>query len=487
MEVSVLSHACMLISAGDTRIIVDPWLLGSCYWRSWWNFPRAQFDPEELARVDAVVISHVHWDHWHGPTLKRFFKGKPIIVPDEPGLRSRRDLAALRLGPVQAVRHGETIRIGDIALTLYQFGLFLNDAALVIEADGHALLNANDAKLAGGVLKRIVRRHGPFSLAFRSHSSANPRVRFQQLDNPDAVLDDREHYFRSFTLFMDAVQPRFAIPFASNHCHLPDDVFDLNAYISNPVELAAHVAAGPRPDWELQLMLPGSTWSSETGFDAAPTTPFDNLAASLAEYRAAVQPTLDRQRATETAAVLTDKAWQRLLAMLTAAPKLLRPAGPIAIEATWPDGRSEVAVFDCRSGTIDRASPLQPGRDVPVMRLPALVLRDAIARNMFHHAGISKRCAFIGADAASLARLQRAFRLLELHEHEVLPLSRAYFARMAAGYWHRWRELFVYGRAAWLAKVRRLPMYLVEEQILRSGGRRSAVTAVQPGSGTTSA
>ena len=472
MEVSILSHACMMVRSGDTRVIIDPWLLGSCYWRSWWNFPRAQFDPDELAQVDAVVISHIHWDHWHGPTLKRFFRSKPIIVPDEPGLRSRRDLESLRLGPIQAARHGETIKIGPISLTLYQFGLFLNDAAIVIEADGHAVLNANDAKLAGSVLKRIVARHGPFDLAMRSHSSANPRIRFQTLDNPDALFDDRDHYFRAFTLFMDSVQPRHAVPFASNHCHLHDDVFDLNAYISNPVELAHYVEqARPAHAWKLQLMLPGSTWSSSGGFSLATTAPFDDLAGSLADYRAAMQPTLQRTRETEQAVVISDRAWDRLLAMATAAPAMLRPAGPVCIEASWPDGRREAAVVDCQAGTMDRASPLEPGRDVPVLRFPAIVLRDAIAKNMFHHAGISKRCHFIAADEQALARLQRVFRLLELHEHEVLPLSSAYLGRMARGYLARWREVMVYFRAAWLAKVRGLPMYMVEENILQSGKR----------------
>ena len=79
MEFKILGHACLLVKSKTHSIIVDPWLLGSCYWRSWWNFPGAVFDEEELAQVDALIISRVHWDHWHGPTLKRFFKGKRIV------------------------------------------------------------------------------------------------------------------------------------------------------------------------------------------------------------------------------------------------------------------------------------------------------------------------------------------------------------------------------------------------------------------------
>ena len=82
----------MLITDNDSSIITDPWLLGSAYWRSWWNYPKAVFDEEKIKSVDAVVISHIHWDHWHGATLKKYFLDKQFIIPDEPGMRSEDDL-----------------------------------------------------------------------------------------------------------------------------------------------------------------------------------------------------------------------------------------------------------------------------------------------------------------------------------------------------------------------------------------------------------
>ena len=39
MKFTILSHASMIIEHNDHKIVIDPWLLGSCYWRSWWNFP----------------------------------------------------------------------------------------------------------------------------------------------------------------------------------------------------------------------------------------------------------------------------------------------------------------------------------------------------------------------------------------------------------------------------------------------------------------
>ena len=122
LEFKVLSHACLLIKSDDTSLIIDPWLLGSCYWRSWWNFPKAKFDVQEIEDVDAVLISHVHWDHWHGPTLRKYFNDKTIIIPDEPGLRSRSDLQQMGF-KTQPVKHGKTIQLGSFKITFINLWL----------------------------------------------------------------------------------------------------------------------------------------------------------------------------------------------------------------------------------------------------------------------------------------------------------------------------------------------------------------------------
>ena len=97
--------------------------------------------------------------------------------------------------------------------------MIFTDAAIVIEANGKVILNANDAKLLGFPLRHIIKRHGNIDFAFRSHSSANQRICYELEGGDYAQYDDPEHYFRSFALFMSAVKPKYAIPFASNHCH----------------------------------------------------------------------------------------------------------------------------------------------------------------------------------------------------------------------------------------------------------------------------
>ena len=75
-ELHIHGHSCLEIRSQNTSLVCDPWLLGSTYWRSWWNFPES---PDLDSLIDNwskkeyfyVYITHLHWDHFHGPTLRK--------------------------------------------------------------------------------------------------------------------------------------------------------------------------------------------------------------------------------------------------------------------------------------------------------------------------------------------------------------------------------------------------------------------------------
>ena len=477
MEFKILGHACLLVKTKTHSVIIDPWLLGSCYWRSWWNFPGAVFDEQELRNVDAVIISHIHWDHWHGPTLKRFFKGKHVIVPDEPSMRSRNDLRAIGFKSVEAVPHAKTVTVGNIEITLHQFGLFLNDAAIVIQADGKTLLNANDAKIAGRSLRALLKQHGKIDFAFRSHSSANSRINHKIYDDAqNFISDDREHYLRSFCLFMDAVEPQYAIPFASNHCHLHDDTITYNDYISNPLELRKYneESNGQSATWALKVMLPGSQWSEASGFELASEEPFKNTAQFISKYRERVRGTLEKYREQELAVDISSRTMVKFLEMLSVKFFFERHLPDFILKLEWPGGRTEAyEVSPARRSVEPTAAMNQPKLGLPILKMPAIVFRDAVRKNMFHHAGISKRCEFMAFNAVDMQALKKIFGRLEILELNAMPLRVSYLRRFFYAYFFRWRELFVYATAAFMIFLYRKPIYLVEEDILIRSRMRS--------------
>lgn len=477
MEFRILSHAALWVRCGGTSVVIDPWLVGSCYWRSWWNFPAAVYDEPDMAAVDAVILSHQHWDHWHGPSLRKYFVGKPVLIPDEPALRSGRDPRTIGLRDVRRVPHGKCITIGSLRITLYQFGRYVNDAAIVVEGDGVTLLNANDAKIAGWPLRHLLARHGPIDFAFRSHSSANARVCWRLEGDTAYVVDDQAHYKRSFAQFMDAVKPRHAVPFASNHCHLHDDVFAFNEMVATPLELREHVNTLSLRPWALTVMLPGSHWQGTGGqagrFALAPETPYDDKQQTLLAYRTEQAPALERNRLQENAVVVGDALLGRFLDYFRAPgcrPPV--PLGVLKLVLRWPDGRRQAHAINIDHATVtpaQNAAGAEPG--LPMLEMPAIVFRDAVVKNMFGHAGISKRCAFVASNHDDLRRLGAIVTHLDRHELGLYPVSWRYRSRLVLTYVRRWRELVVYAQALSLLKVRKLPIWLVEEAILKRSAR----------------
>ena len=80
-QVTYLGHACVLIEMGGARILMDPWLVGPCQANGWWHMPAAAATPEALGGVDYIMVSHVHDDHFHLPTLERLPRSATAIVP----------------------------------------------------------------------------------------------------------------------------------------------------------------------------------------------------------------------------------------------------------------------------------------------------------------------------------------------------------------------------------------------------------------------
>ena len=90
-ELHIHGHSCLEVRKKNLSLICDPWLLGSTYWRSWWNFPEP---PNFESLLDVwhkkdklyIYITHLHWDHFHGPTLRGINKscenchGLPILM-----------------------------------------------------------------------------------------------------------------------------------------------------------------------------------------------------------------------------------------------------------------------------------------------------------------------------------------------------------------------------------------------------------------------
>src|SRR5271166_761472 len=236
MKFTILSHAGLVAEHNGVSIVCDPWLIGSCYWRSWWNFPEP--DPLLIKNLHPqfIYLTHLHWDHFHGASLKNLFDLKTtIIVPKVPTQRMVDDLNWLGFHNIVEIPHGRMLELGpDLALRSYQFGLGV-DSAAVISGGGYTLFNCNDCKFFGLPLRQVLSDHPKIDFIFRSHSSASPvplcvENHEKLLPVNDASYDSADQFARC-AIFTAA---RYAVPFASNHCFLHAETRHFNSTATTP-------------------------------------------------------------------------------------------------------------------------------------------------------------------------------------------------------------------------------------------------------------
>ena len=461
MKFQVLSHAGLLVSDQKQTLVCDPWIVGSTYWRSWWNYPPVT--PELLASVrpDFIYLTHIHWDHFHGPSLRRFDRATPILVPKGHLGRLRRDLRTVGFTNVIELRHGEAFEITP-TFRIYSYQFFpMPDSGLVVECDGVTLFNANDSKFMGMPLAQIVHRHSPIDFVFRSHSSANSRLCFEVTDDPQVPVDDPSSYIRSFAAFAQKTHARYAVPFASNHCYLHRETFHLNRTIQTPFAIKEHFEEQGITSPQVAVMLSGDSWSSEDGFHLDPEGKrfFQERDRCLAEYLEQQRGSLEAYYEREARATVTLKEMERYFSgFFDALPFVVRRlyrGHPVRYHLTAGERTFlyEVDIANRRVTAVEPGAELTPMAEI---HMSALIMKHAMAAKFCAQISIGKRVRFrVTTDSKRYVHLLEF--LMNLYESELLPVSRWFRYRFLETWALRWREVALYLRImADRARSRRL-------------------------------
>jgi L-ascorbate metabolism protein UlaG (beta-lactamase superfamily) len=107
-RIRYVGHSTVLVDLDGVRLLTDPLLRSRvAHLRR-----RSPVDTSALRGIDAVLVSHAHYDHLDLPSLEKLGKKVPVVVP--------RGLAGLlrkrRFETVVEVEEGETFRIGELAV-----------------------------------------------------------------------------------------------------------------------------------------------------------------------------------------------------------------------------------------------------------------------------------------------------------------------------------------------------------------------------------
>lgn len=108
-RVSYVGHATVLVELDGVHLLTDPMLRGRVF-----HLRRLAAVPAEAQReVDAVLISHAHWDHLDPRSLARLGPGIRLVVPKGVSRLFRRR----RFDDIVELDVGETVGVDGLSIT----------------------------------------------------------------------------------------------------------------------------------------------------------------------------------------------------------------------------------------------------------------------------------------------------------------------------------------------------------------------------------
>lgn len=182
MKVTHIANACCIYESSGYRILCDPWLTEGAFEGSWYHEHPLRMKAEDLTFFDALYLSHIHPDHFDVATLKKLPKDVLVIIPK--GKFMEKPLKEMGYKSILPLDDGEFHFCGPFKITMYHaftghpfFPTELGnriDSAIVIEAEGQKILNANDNTLDEKSARHLAFLFDGFDLAQLNYNCAGP-------------------------------------------------------------------------------------------------------------------------------------------------------------------------------------------------------------------------------------------------------------------------------------------------------------------------
>lgn len=266
VDIQLINHACVLISAGPVRLLCDPWLTQSAFNHGWDLLVPS---PLSLADINFNYLwySHEHPDHFSPADLRTIPEERrsAITVLYQQTL-DRKVIEFCRQLGFQTMELPHEARV-----TLYE-GVVLtcgqhrdSDSWLLIEAGKRRLLNINDCYIpTQAEASRLASLCGPIDVLLTQFSFASWVGNAEDLDYSREVAG---MYLRILQSNVATFQARWTIPFASYVYFSSPENFHLNRAANTPQDVVqALTESASQP----VVLFAGDTWRVGAPHDNAP-------------------------------------------------------------------------------------------------------------------------------------------------------------------------------------------------------------------------
>ena len=243
MRLTYIGHATVLIDVDGARLLTDPLLrnrVGPLRAR------RGRIDPAGWDRLDAVLLSHLHRDHFDVRSLAVLDPTTLMIGP--PGsamrLRGRGFRNAVELGP------GEPVEVAGVAVRATQAEHGRTPKRVRPTALGIVLAGSASAYFAGDTdlfPEMAELAADRLDVALLPIGGWGPRLGSGHLDPLRAAKA------------LQLIRPRFAVPIHWGVLHPLGVGWMSPQYLTEPPRTFAGLAAELAPDVQVRVLQPGAT------------------------------------------------------------------------------------------------------------------------------------------------------------------------------------------------------------------------------------
>ena len=149
-----IGHASFLLQAPEVNLLIDP------NWARWLKVIKRLREPglelHALPDIDAVLITHAHFDHLDKRTLRKVASEQPIVVPRHVG----RLVHGLGFDRVHELEVWESMQLGPVKVTMtpaHHWGArMLADShrgfgGFLIEVEGRSIFHCGDSAYFPGL------------------------------------------------------------------------------------------------------------------------------------------------------------------------------------------------------------------------------------------------------------------------------------------------------------------------------------------------
>lgn len=226
MKISFYGHAATILKNKKNIPILatDPWIIGSCYWRSWWlENPLTPSQIKNFMKVKFIYVTHEHPDHFHFPSIKLIGKSPIYLFADQSHKTNYKFMKSNGF-KTKELESYKWIKI-DNDIKIMSIPNWNDDSCLITLTPSAIIINMNDSRFAKRRLKKISNILDEFNL---------PRILCQSYSPASFIFNFFHNKKRlkivSKTIYINMaldncnyLKANYFVPFASQNIFLRDD------------------------------------------------------------------------------------------------------------------------------------------------------------------------------------------------------------------------------------------------------------------------